>query len=154
MYLPVCCANMGLIGGVLFPGKIRNPSSGFFYDQEAGSTVPGLQLVFIETVKTACGHPAKVHRRGTQPSDGDAAADQSCKYLQRPVWLIKVSIRKTRHETGFLDIRLFAYADQLVVQCGAITFLGKKEFVYKRIVNRTQYHYSFLFQADGYATKR
>src|SRR5882757_5863499 len=122
---------MRLIRRIAVTGKIRYAPPGLFHYQETGSAVPGGQFMFIETVKTAGRHPTKVHGCRSQPSDGHPSADQPGKNLQRSVWLIQVAVGKAGNQAGFSHGVPLAYLYDLIVERGAISFLGEKEFTDK-----------------------
>src|SRR5882757_60408 len=145
---------MRLIGRITSSFKIRYSPSCFFYDQEARCAVPGLQLMFIKSIETPGGYPAKIHGGRSQPADGNSFTDQAVENIQGAIGLVQVSIGEACYQAGGKNRSFFADLYLLVIQRGAESFLCKKEFIDKGVVYCSQYDLPVLLNTDGYATER
>src|SRR5688572_4075575 len=107
-----------------------------------------MELVFIKTIKTAAGNPAKINCSRPQPTYGNTLPDQSFKHLQRSVRLIKVSVRKAGDKTGCFYVFFHTYLYRAVIQCGTLASFGKKHFFHKGIVHGSKNHFTLVFYPD------
>src|SRR3954468_24662986 len=104
-----------LVRRKLIPFKVCHLASCFFNDQVPSRAIPGLQFVFIKSIKPSCCHPAKISGSRSEPTNGDSFSYQLFKYLQWAVWHIQVSIREAGYKAGINYILFLAYPDLLVV---------------------------------------
>src|SRR5687767_5837709 len=110
--------------------------------------------MLIKSIKAASCHPGQVYGRGAEPSYGNAAADKAFKYLQGAIWLIQVRIRKTGYQAGSFHLRLFAYADGLVIQSSSFAPFSYKKLIHIGIKDGAQYHFAILFNSNGNTADR
>ncbi len=154
MNLSISGHQVWLIERVAVAAKIGHFATGFFHHEKTGGAIPGLEFVFIESVKAAGGHPAEVDRGRTKTANGNPFSDEPVKYIQRAIGHIKIGVGETGHQTGFPHIGFLAYPDRFTVKGSAFSFFGYKQFVEYGCIYGTHYHLPVFFQTYGDTTER
>src|SRR5207244_11458588 len=98
--MPVRCKYLMLVDGEFISRVIGNLSTRLFHNEKSCRTVPWFQFMLVKTIKAASGHPAKIDRCRTKPSDWHPFANKSFKDLKRTVAHIDIGLRKAGKETG------------------------------------------------------
>src|SRR5438105_74068 len=110
--------------------------------------------MLIKTIKATAGHPAQINGCRSKAANRNTLSDEAFKYLQGSVRLIQISIWEAGNEAGVLYLLFFTYLYRFGVKRSAASPFCKEHFIKKGIKHSPQYHFSIVFQTDGYTTDR